>query len=120
MGCVTATYALGAAVAPVPFKLLLNLGGFTSAMNGLAITLLIILLPVTFLVVKGKAQLKLSKFEKHSNLKQKRWLIVKLWLGYGTAVATGLMTMGHATGIARAGGLNEQLVVYAPIVIAIF
>jgi OFA family oxalate/formate antiporter-like MFS transporter len=120
MGCVTATYALGAAVAPVPFKLLLNLGGFTSAMNGLAIALLIILLPVTFLVVKGKAQLKITQFEKNSNLKRQRWLVVKLWLGYGTAVATGLMIMGHATGIAKAGGLNGQLVVYAPIVIAIF
>ena len=120
MGCVTATYALGAALAPIPFELLLRLGGFASAMNGLAIVLLAILPLAAFLLHKGKARLKATKPRKNGKSIRQIWLVVKLWLGYGTAVAAGLMIMGHATGIAKASGLNAQLVVSAPIVIAVF
>ena len=120
MGCVTATYALGAALAPIPFEILLNRGGFTLAMNGLAIAMLIILPSIVYFLVKGKAVLEVIKLKKKSISSRQQWLVVKLWLGYGTAVAAGLMIMGHATGIAKSGGLDTQQVVYAPIIIALF
>ena len=120
MGCVTATYALGAALAPVPFEILLNQGGFTLAMNGFAIAMLIISPFVAYLLVKGKAVLKVTTPKENRISPRQRWLIVKLWLGYGTAVAAGLMIMGHATEIAKAGGIDDQKVVYAPIIIALF
>lgn len=120
MGCVTATYALGAALAPVPFEILLNRGGFTLAMNGLAIAMLIISPFVVYLLVKGKAILKVTEPKENNIVPGQRWLIVKLWFGYGTAVAAGLMIMGHATGIAKSGNIDDQQVVYAPIIIALF
>ena len=120
MGCVTATYALGAALVPIPFELLLHRGGFTLAMNGLAIAMLIILPFIIYLLLKGKGVLKVPKPTKKGISPRQRFLVVKLWLGYGTAVAAGLMIMGHATGIAKAGGLDAEEVVYAPIIIALF
>ena len=46
-------------------------------------------------------------------------LIILLWLSYGLAVTAGLMSIGHATGIAEKGGLKPELIVVAPIIIAL-
>lgn len=75
MGCVTATYALGAALAPVPFEILLNRGGFTLAMNGLAIAMLIISPFVVYLLVKGKAVLTVTKSTRNNLSHQKNGLL---------------------------------------------
>lgn len=120
IGLITAAYALGAAVAPIPFEMLLNDGGFTAAMNGFAIVMLASAPVIAGLLMKGKAFVKAEAVtENHNTSPGHHRLVAKLWLGYGTAVAAGLMVIGHATGIARAGGLSSQLVLLAPIVIAI-
>ena len=40
----------------------------------------------------------------HTNLRIGEFLL--LWVGYGSAVAAGLMTIGHAAGIAHAQGFG--------------
>lgn len=120
MGLVTACYALGAAIAPIPFKAMLNGFGFTGAMMGLAIALAVVAPVVAGLLAKAKAELKVSQPAENSGFAPQRGLMIRLWVGYGTAVAAGLMAIGHATGIARAGGLGDWLVLSAPIVIAVF
>ncbi len=120
MGLVTACYALGAAIAPVPFKALLDGFGFAGAMMGLAVVLAAVAPLVAGLLAKAKAELKVSLAAEDKGHAANRGLTVKLWLGYGTAVAAGLMAIGHATGIARASGLGDGLVLAAPIVIAVF
>lgn len=47
-------------------------------------------------------------------------LFIMLSISYGTAVAAGLIAIGHATGIARANGLDDWWVLSAPIIIAAF
>lgn len=118
MGLVTAAYALGAVIAPLPFELLLRTAGFTAAMAGLAVALAVIAPPVAWLLSKADARLKVANAAKQRIGRPHRMIVCKLWLGYGTAAAAGLMAIGHATGIARAAGLSDWQVVSAPIAIA--
>ena len=120
MGIITACYALGAVLSPLLFSILLSNYGFTGAMTGLAICLLAIV-PICsgLLAISNIKLLLLSPLENEDNSHRKT-LIIKLWIGYGTAVAAGLTVIGHATGIARASGLGDGMVLSAPIIIAIF
>ena len=120
MGLVTASYAVGAILAPVPFNDLLVQYGFGGAMAGLAAVLGVIAPVVAFLLMRGCAVLEVDAAPNQTGETPRlhRPLLALLWVGYGTAVAAGLMAIGHATGIARAGGLSDTLVLLAPMVIA--
>ena len=120
MGLVTACYALGAVLAPLPFDALLGRGGFAAAMGGLAAALLVAALLAAALLAFARARLQVSPGPAQAPAAADRRLTATLWLGYGTAVAAGLMAIGHATGIARAGSLGGALVLAAPAVIALF
>lgn len=131
MGLVTAAYAVGAVVAPLLFQMLLQLGGFAGAMWGLSAALVAIIPFVAGLLHRGGAMIEVEQLSPSSSSRPSSsfgdgkesndpGLIFGLWLGYGTAVAAGLMAIGHATGIARAGGLGDGLVLSAPIIIAAF
>ncbi len=120
MGLVTAAYAAGAACAPLPFDILLSDSGFAGAMTGLAVVLLAIAPLTAGLLWKAGTRLQVSPRQDAGVTAPPLSLILKLWLGYGTAVAAGLMAIGHATGIARIAGLEDWQVLGAPIVIAIF
>lgn len=118
MGLVTAAYALGAVIAPLPFELLIRAGGFTAAMLGLTLILALVAPLTAVLLVKAQAELKVARRVEKLTATPQRSIAYRLWLGYGTASAAGLMAIGHATGIARAGGLSDWFVTSAPIVIA--
>lgn len=120
MGIITACYALGAVVSPLLFNLLLVSYGFAGAMTGLAICLVVVIPICGGLLAISNAKLQLSSTLEDEDNTSHRMLIIKLWLGYGTAVAAGLIAIGHATGIARASGLDDGLVLSAPIIIAAF
>jgi OFA family oxalate/formate antiporter-like MFS transporter len=122
MGLVTAAYAVGAVVAPVLFEILLRGGGFAAAMWGLSVALIAIIPFVASLLYRGRAVLEVDRPIAGDSSKSplERGLTLRLWLGYGTAVAAGLMAIGHATGIALAGGLGNGLMLSAPIIIALF
>ncbi len=120
MGIITACYALGAVISPLFFNMLLTNNGFAGAMQGLAICLVLVIPICCGLLAMANTKLKLTSPLENEDNSSHKILIIKLWIGYGTAVAAGLIAIGHATGITRASGLDDQRVLLAPIIIAIF
>jgi len=119
MGLVTAAYGLGAAVAPLPFELLLDVYGFRGGMTGLAFALASTGLCVAFLFARSGHRLLIEKDSRSDYGKCSQRVTLRLWVSYGTAVAAGLMVIGHATGIAHSGGLPDEWIFIAPTVIAV-
>ncbi len=125
MGLITACYALGAVLAPLPFDILIKHSGFEGAMVGLGGAIVIVMPVAAFLLHKSGAVLRVDEpavddVDTPVTLGRDGGRILILWLGYGTAVTAGLMAIGHAAGIARAGGLSSGGVLAAPVVIAVF
>ncbi|MEM7241946.1 MAG: MFS transporter [Pseudomonadota bacterium] len=114
MGIVTAAYAFGAAVAPILFVRLLDMGGFTAAMLALAVSIIAASL-VAALLVKAVG-CTFSDATRRARVPLPKALIIRLWFAYGMGVAAGLMAIGHAAGIASAAGVTPWL---APAVIAV-
>ena len=118
MGVITASYALGAVLSPLFFKLLLDHHGFSGAMTGLAVILFLIAPVTCALMIKGKTQLRVDQPLQEEKASINPSTIFILWLGYGSAVLAGLMVIGHATGIARAGGMGDGIILAAPIIVS--
>ncbi len=119
MGLVTAAYALGAFVSPVLFDTAIAAGGVPWGMLTLAAGL-VATIPVAaaLLRLSGFAfQVDQAPADISAATTGSRTIV--LWIGYGAAVAAGLMAIGHATGIARAAGLDGSYVLAAPMCIAI-
>lgn len=119
MGLVTASYGLGAAVAPLPLYALLNEYGFQAGMIGLSITLIAIGPIVAFLFAQSKRNLIVESTTNRPATAVPTTDLMRLWVAYGTAVFSGLMVIGHATGIAQSVGLNNDQLYIAPMVIAL-
>lgn len=115
MGLVTAVYGLGAALAPLPLWAALSQGGLAAGFAGLAAVMLAVSLPI-YRLLKQAAQPFLAATP-HGDSQTPKGLVL-LWIGYGAGVAAGLAAIGHATGIARAGGLGDTWVQLAPVAIA--
>lgn len=117
MGCVTAFYAVGAAVAPFPLDRVIGLHGFAGGMIALAIVQVIASIGAAALLTSAHA-----RFDRIEETGGRGRIItgdlIRLWLGYGTGVAAGLMAIGHATGIARAAGMTSDIWI-APTVVAV-
>ena len=119
MALITAAYGLGAALAPAAFAAALAWGGFPAAMLGLALALLAVV-PICAAALHhagilfasppasgpGRLWDGLAQWGRH-------------WLGYGSAVAAGLMALGHASAIAQAAGLSAGAALAAPAVISL-
>ena len=75
MGIITASYALGAVISPVFFDILLDNYGFSDAMIGLAIALLVIAPFIVGLVAMAKVKLEFSKPMQNKDIKLDRMLI---------------------------------------------
>jgi OFA family oxalate/formate antiporter-like MFS transporter len=101
MGIVTAAYGFGAAVSPVLFTYALSVGGFRAAMLGLSGALIVAALLCTLLFRLSKATFRSISDQSPKSPSTPR-ITFLLWLGYGAGVASGLMAIGHATGIATA------------------
>ncbi|HUS53454.1 MAG TPA: MFS transporter [Thermohalobaculum sp.] len=117
MGIVTACYALGAALSPAMFTWAMSLGGFRSAMLGLAATLIIAAPLAAGLMVKAGARFNAAPEDRSGRPAATRQIAL-LWLGYGAGVAAGLMAIGHAAGIAKSLGFAGPPWV-APVLIAV-
>ena len=118
MGAITAAYALGATLFPIAFDHALQRGDFTTAMHTLAIAIGGCGVPVVLMLAWSGARFRTTGARAGQKM-VRRPEILLLWLAYGAAVLSGLMTIGHAVGIARAQGLAPALLVTAPMVIAI-
>lgn len=103
MGIVTASYALGAVLSPYLYSLALGAGGFRGAMIGLAVVLMIVMSVSARLMFIAAPTFAASATGTGPNPLVPAQF-VGLWVGYGAGVAAGLMTIGHATGIAASIG----------------
>ena len=99
MGIVTAAYALGATLSPVLFVHAVAFGGVQAAMLGLAGALILAAVICARLMHVSRVIFRTdSKKTSQAALRIGEFLL--LWVGYGSGVAAGLMTIGHAAGIA--------------------
>ncbi len=118
MGIITASYAMGAAVAPVVLSTLQSNYGFAGSMGSLAMLLLVVLpIASTLIWQSGISFDAPDKSHVDQVAGSRRELI--LWLAYGGGVIAGLMVIGHAAGVAQANGANIP-VWLAPVIIAVF
>ena len=120
MGLVTASYALGSVLSPWPLAFVLNSFGLMWAMLSLTLALFVIMPVVSGLLYWSRAQLHVSPPDHKQSLRVNQHVIFFFWLAYGLAVMAGLMAIGHATAIADQAGLNGQLILIAPSVLALF
>ena len=120
MGIVTALYAIGAAVFAKIFTFLLQITTLANVMGVMAFVLFAVAIIVWLLlycaraIYEGDGACVRASFKRLVSLfdisEPSIDLIRRLWLAYGTAVAAGLMVIGHATGIVierggQSGGL---------------
>lgn len=119
MGLVTAFYAVGATVAPMLFVFLIGHGGNALALKVMSAIVLVVAIGAAALVRWSNATFESESASTRQALspvlKRARTL---LWIGYGCAVAAGLMVIGHAYGIASWLGLNVTSVTWAATVVA--
>ncbi|MEH6457777.1 MAG: MFS transporter [Cocleimonas sp.] len=123
IGLITASYALGPVLMPWPLSYAIQQFGLTGALLAF-VTVIILIMPIAaFAFHLSGSRLQLAAVDKDnlaSNKNNNPNLVRMLWLSYGLAVTAGLMTLGHATAIAKTGGVSNQLIVIAPIIIAVF
>ena len=117
MGVVTAAYALGAVVSPMMFTAAIETGGFRQAMFGLALALLLVgIICAALMHISGASYT--GRDSSDTPMRLPNSVPVLLWLGYGAGVATGLMVLGHASGVVRSFGVIGPAWV-APVVVSI-
>ncbi len=118
MGIITAAYALGAVIFPVPLRIAIETGGWVTALLFLAVCLL--LFSVLSALTLSRAGITYgANAEPPGRIargtgKQIAWL----WLSYCGAVTAGLMAIGQATGLAASVGSGTFWIVAAPIAVA--
>jgi len=114
MGLVTASYGLGATIAPIFYKITILLGGFVHTMVSLTIVLLVtnfvVLLLFKYANIKFNLENEIEPQE--NNFSTSKNL---LWLIYGFSIASGLMCFGHAAGIAKIYFISPDYIFIIPI-----
>ena len=121
MGFVTAFYAVGATLAPILFIALIRQGGNPMALGVMAVIIAVVALISAVLVHYSKAVYQGEPPAKKpaplsAPMKQAR---VYLWVSYGSAVAAGLMLIGHAYGIASWLSNDSGIASSAPVLVAL-
>lgn len=120
MGLVTAFYAVGATVAPMFFLMLITRGGNAMALTAMGMVALFVSVFAALLVrwagasYQGEAASDIQPLA--LSLQRTRLL---LWVGYGSAVAAGLMIIGHAYGIAYWLRPRADLSEWSPTIVAL-
>lgn len=121
MGLVTAFYAVGATAAPVLFSWLIARGGNTLALKVVSMIVLVVALVSAAMIRWTDARYHWEPASSvqalSSELKRIRAL---LWIAYGSAVAAGLMILGHAYSISRWMHLQHDTAIWATTVVAFF
>ncbi|MFT5006967.1 MAG: OFA family oxalate/formate antiporter-like MFS transporter [Paracoccaceae bacterium] len=118
MGVITASYALGAVVFPLPLRLAIELGGWSMALLFLALCLLVFSAISALMLAQSKITYTHDAETAGQTITGMRSQIILLWLSYCGAVTAGLMVIGHATGVSETRGGGAFWIVAAPIVIA--
>lgn len=118
MGIVTACYATGAMIAPAGFQWALSHGGFQTAMTGLTIALIGASVFGSLIIHGTGARLE-PPAQQTARDTIRPGEVALLWTGFGAAVFSGLMVIGHAAEIARSDQI-ANLIWTAPALIAGF
>ncbi|MBI6630449.1 MFS transporter [Pontibaca salina] len=119
MGFVTACYALGAVVFPVPLRFAIAGGGWAAALLLLAVCLLITAALSALTLAASRVTYALETENTQPVGGSLRQQTIWLWLSYCGAVTAGLMAIGHATGMVAASDGGTFWITLAPIVIAL-
>ena len=115
MGLVTASYGLGATIAPIFYRNTNMIGGFVNTMTSLTIIFFIITFIVFFLFRFSNLEFDL---EKGLPLQIKNCNPISkylLWGIYGCSISAGLMCFGHAAGIAKSFYISNEYIYIIPI-----
>ncbi|NNF77756.1 MAG: hypothetical protein HKN05_06970 [Rhizobiales bacterium] len=120
MGITTAAYALGAAVFPSFLDHILTTAGIALALQALALVVIAAGIVAAGLLHVAKARFATATTAEvvHGHENSTR-LLAHLWFAYGAGVSAGLMVIGHATGLATNAGAAKNLVVLAPVFVAV-
>ena len=108
MGVVTAAYAIGATLSPPLFASAVDQGGFVLAMLGQSVGLLVFTV-IAAALLHGSAVRFRAGEDRPAGKAVLDGSLVVLWFGCGTAVAAGLMAIGHAAEIVRAQAVDHML-----------
>jgi len=98
---------------------LIESDGLAGGMTGLAVAVVVVSLPVALMFARTGCHLETDTGLKSATTQPAGRDIVRMWFAYGTAVAAGLMAIGHATGIAAAAGVSDDWIVIAPVAVAV-
>jgi len=115
MGLVTASYGLGATIAPIFYRNTNMIGGFVNTMTSLTIIFFIITFIVFFLFRFSNLEFDL---EKGLPLQIKNCYPISkylLWGIYGCSISAGLLCFGHAAGIAKSFYISNEYIYIIPI-----
>ncbi|MEO8857887.1 MAG: MFS transporter [Burkholderiaceae bacterium] len=118
MGIVTAAYAFGAVVFPVPLRVAVQTGGWAGALLFLAVCLLLFSALSAWTLSRSQGIFPPDTGHAVRFTRAMGQKVVWLWFCYCGAVTAGLMVMGHATGLAEARSSSAFWIIAAPIVIA--
>lgn len=114
MGLVTAIYAAGSIVFAKFYAALLVHFSVADTMLVMAAVMVVASVVVWLLLKVSKARYRAASSNNQESPAGESRLVFRLWLGFGTGAAAGLMAIGHATGIVLdRGGTASMMVVGA-------
>ena len=119
MAAVTAVYAFGAFLFVFILQYAKNAGGLATALYSLCLALLLLISASALLMkLSGRRYAASGGVEQRRNVgnASQQWF---LWGAYGLACLSGLMVIGHATGVMQAVGAERAMVTLAPALIAV-
>ena len=120
MGYVTAAYSVGACLSPWLLEFGISHNGVAGGFIALSLTLLLFVPAMFYVIPKNVSRFESAPIATIStSIAPQTRKLVFLWLGYGTAVAAGLMAIGHATGIAKEAGIPAAQLILAPALLTI-
>jgi len=115
MGVVTASYGIGATIAPIFYRNINTIGGFENTMISFTILFYLLTFIVLFLFRFSNLQFDLEKglpFQVKNYIPISKYL---LWVIYGCSISAGLMCFGHAVGIAKSYYVSYEYIYIIPI-----
>jgi len=116
MGIVTASYGLGATIAPIFYQITIVKGGFEKTMISLAIVFFVINFIVLLLFRFSNLKFNLEKRLQPQGIHYISINKYLLWLIYGCSISAGLMCFGHAVGIAKYYYISVNYIHIIPII----
>jgi OFA family oxalate/formate antiporter-like MFS transporter len=111
MGLVTAVYAAGSIAFAKFYAMLLVNYSPAETMFAMAAVMLLTSVIVWLLLTASGARYRAASNDAQTGVAGQSTLVFRMWLGYGTGAAAGLMAIGHATAIVMDRGGTPAMMV---------